>query len=321
MIDNTLVSVVIPFFNVEDYFLACLESIVNQSYKNIELILVDDGSTDNSVTVAKSYLEKTKLNWHLYSQENKGQAAARNHGIRKAKGEWVICPDSDDFIVQTMIERLLSVAQSTGVDCVFSNFKYVTEESLRDGLTKEDTYKKIQAFDIRKAFFNRSLRIAAPATFLRRHIFDFIEYDETCPYTEDTHFIWKLLYEVNKVAYVTGDYYNYLMRNTSTVHTLKSDKYLKTSQVFSLLSRDLSHRFPNDYFAEKIAPRQRLGSLRMLALCNNYEIFKETVLKDGYRRDMEKLLFCKYPKISLNAWLFCASIKLYYKLANTYHRY
>lgn len=313
---EVLVSVVVPVFNVGRYIETMLESVIHQTYNNLELILVNDGSTDDSIKLAEVHLKATNLNWRIISQTNSGQASARNHGIREAKGEWVICPDSDDYIAKSMVERMMQVADKEKVECVFSNFKYVTEDTIRTCLTVDDTSTVLTSDEMKKHFFNRSLKIAAPAILMKKSLFERVWYDENCPFTEDTHFIWRLLYEVDRIAYVTGDYYNYLMRNSSTIHTLKSEKYLRTSQIFEELSAKLSEKYPNDYYAGRIAPRQRLGSLRMLAKCNDYDVFRETVLKDGYRKDMGKLVFCKDLKTSLHALIFCTSLKIYYKVVN-----
>lgn len=94
---NPLVSVIIPVYNVEKYLRRCLNSVIDQEYKNIEIILVNDGSTDNSLEMAISYKEKDKR-IKVFSQENQGLSAARNTGLDKSQGEYIIFIDSDDYV-------------------------------------------------------------------------------------------------------------------------------------------------------------------------------------------------------------------------------
>ena len=94
---NPLVSVIIPVYNVEKYLRRCLNSVIDQEYKNIEIILVNDGSTDNSLEIAISYKEKDKR-IKVFSQENQGLSAARNMGLDKSHGEYITFIDSDDYV-------------------------------------------------------------------------------------------------------------------------------------------------------------------------------------------------------------------------------
>ncbi|OPZ94913.1 MAG: putative glycosyltransferase EpsJ [Firmicutes bacterium ADurb.Bin419] len=313
-----LVSVIMPVYNVENYIQDSLESIVKQTYSSIEIILVDDGSTDSSIDVAKNYLEGKDIKWQILSQENKGQAAARNYGISKASGEWIICPDSDDYLVSGAIERLLLAAKKYNSECASCNIKRVNLEHLKDGVCCSDNEEYLPINKLKKVVFARTIEIVAPGTLIKKELFNRIEYDEHCPHSEDTHFLWKLIYEINSMVYITGDYYNYLQRRGSTIHTLSKDNYLKTSKKFDELSEMLSKRFPNDFYANRIAARQRLGALHMLAKCNDYQTFKSTIVEDGYRRDMSKLLLCGNFKVFVISVVFCMSTRLFYLAAKTY---
>ena len=92
-----MISVIVPVYNVEEYLEECLESIQNQTYTNFEVILVNDGSTDNSKEFCERYC-KQDTRFHLLNQENQGQSAARNHGVTASKGELITFVDSDDVL-------------------------------------------------------------------------------------------------------------------------------------------------------------------------------------------------------------------------------
>lgn len=121
-IKNPLVSIVVPTYNVKHYIRECIESILNQTYKNIEIIIVNDGSTDNSMYMIDDYItsiDKIKV----INQENQGLSAARNSGIDKAKGKYIAMIDSDDKIKPDFIKNLVKTAMQTNADIVRGSFR------------------------------------------------------------------------------------------------------------------------------------------------------------------------------------------------------
>lgn len=131
---NPLVSVIIPVYNVEKYLRRCLNSVIDQEYKNIEIILVNDGSTDNSLEIAISYKEKDKR-IKVFSQENQGLSAARNMGLDKSHGEYITFIDSDDYVSKDYVSYMFNLLKK-------HNFKSpLAIASLMDVFEKND--KKI----------------------------------------------------------------------------------------------------------------------------------------------------------------------------------
>ena len=115
-----MISVIVPIYNVERYLDECLNSIQNQSYKDIEVILVNDGSTDSSKTICERYCEEDSR-FHLINQTNQGQSVARNVGVTASKGEYIAFVDSDDIIKTNYLEKLMQY-MTEEVDIVESNF-------------------------------------------------------------------------------------------------------------------------------------------------------------------------------------------------------
>ena len=125
-----MLSVIIPVYNVENYLRECLESVINQTLKDIEIICIDDGSTDNSLNILKEYSKKDKR-IKIITKENGGQATARNLGIRQCQGDYIAFIDSDDFIEPTMLEKLYSKAKDNNLDiamCKIATYNNQTEE-------------------------------------------------------------------------------------------------------------------------------------------------------------------------------------------------
>lgn len=123
-----LISVIVPIYNVAPWLPRCLDSIVGQTYKNLEIILIDDGSTDNSLEICQTYGAKdTRIK--IIHQENKGVSAARNAGLDNAQGDFIMFVDPDDWLTLDACEKLLDTQQQTQTDVVMGNFYYSRENS------------------------------------------------------------------------------------------------------------------------------------------------------------------------------------------------
>ena len=109
-----MVSVIIPIFNCQEYLARCLDSIINQTYEDLEIILINDGSTDKSFEICKEYADRDKR-VVVKSIENSGSSIARNEGIRISKGEYIMFVDSDDYIDSTLVEELLNAIYNNNV--------------------------------------------------------------------------------------------------------------------------------------------------------------------------------------------------------------
>ena len=119
-----LVSIIIPVYNTEKYLSKCLESVINQTYKNLEIILINDGSTDKSKEICESFAKKDKR-IQILNKENSGVSSARNHGMRLAKGQYIAFIDGDDYAEENYIEELLKNLKQTESDCVLCGYNRV----------------------------------------------------------------------------------------------------------------------------------------------------------------------------------------------------
>ncbi|WP_339316210.1 glycosyltransferase [Oceanobacillus sp. FSL W7-1304] len=125
---NSLISIIIPVYNVEEYLQECLDSVLHQTYKNIEIIAINDGSSDNSLEILKTYALKNE-NIKIISQENSGQSVARNKGIKIATGKYIYFLDSDDYILPETFEHLIGTMEENNLDLI----RFVAEP-FADGL-------------------------------------------------------------------------------------------------------------------------------------------------------------------------------------------
>ena len=127
-VKNDLVSIIIPVYNVAQYLRECLKSVLDQTYKNLEIIVIDDGSTDDSLTICYSFAADERLK--ILHQQNAGVSAARNAGLKTMTGKYVMFVDSDDRIEQNMVERLIEeIYKDEQIDAVFCGYKEFDDET------------------------------------------------------------------------------------------------------------------------------------------------------------------------------------------------
>lgn len=139
------VSIIVPVYNVEKYLKRCVDSIIEQSYKNLEIILVDDGSKDNSFSICKEY-ESKDSRVRIFHKENEGLGLTRNYGIEKSTGEYITFVDSDDYLTLDAVETMVEKAAVTNADVVVANMFYKDKEMkvmIEERLYEGDDIKNI----------------------------------------------------------------------------------------------------------------------------------------------------------------------------------
>lgn len=216
-----LISIIIPVYNVEKYLDKCIESIINQTYNNIEIILVDDGSTDNSGKICDKYREKDNR-IKVIHKENGGLSDARNHGLDIAKGKYVTFIDSDDFINEKFCEILLTNLKNNNSDisCCkmreFSdNYTIINENDNRTDLIIKHC-NKIEA--LTKVLYQIEMDSSVCNKLFKIQLFKDIEFPKG-RYFEDLATIYKIILKSNNVTYTNERLYYYYQRKTSILHS------------------------------------------------------------------------------------------------------
>lgn len=220
------ISVIIPVFNSSLYLDHCLSTVVNQTLKDIEIILIDDGSTDNSLSIIKGYAKKYS-NIKYISKANEGQAIARNLGIQMASGEFIAFVDSDDYIELDMLEELYNVAKLKSSDIVVCDY---VEEYSNKNIEKKSLY--IEADNIIKSYI---ICAAGPwskiikSDILKKNNIKFLEKN----IYEDLAIIPTLALYTSKISYCPKILYHYLIRLNSTMNQTKYNKKLES--IFNVM--------------------------------------------------------------------------------------
>lgn len=222
---NPTISIVIPIYNVEKYLRKALDSVLAQTFKDYEAIMINDGSTDKSYEIAKEYADKYE-NFYLVSKENEGLGATRNVGIKMAKGEYIAFLDSDDYLYPTYLEVLYNNAKRTGADISCCNFTYVFNKSgwkfympfaAKSGVFSGEAVLKMLIMDVQIHYFSWN-------KLFKRSLFTDNDVTFYNMFFEDIATIPKLFYYSKKVVITSKSLYYYRRRSGSILSTIDADK-------------------------------------------------------------------------------------------------
>lgn len=224
-------SVIVPVYNVEKYLNRCMESIVNQTYRDFEVILVDDGSTDASGKICDEYAQAYSF-VHVIHQKNQGPSGTRNTGLEHAQGEWIAFVDSDDWLETTMLEILSKQIEKTGAELysfnmqkrapndeiiekliwsIENNTYYFQTEEQKFRFYFEYLMQYKSGWEVWGKIFRRSIIIENGLKFL----------DRSRVFAEDYLFTFQYLLHIRKIAVICNIFYNYCMRADSLMHNVE----------------------------------------------------------------------------------------------------
>ena len=233
MIDK--VSIIVPVYNIENYIRVCVESILAQTYESFELILVDDGSKDNSGILCDEYAA-IDSRVKVIHKENGGVSSARNTGLQQAKGKWIMYVDGDDWIEPDMIESLIETAKATEADLVFGYYMkygpYAGNHKLPTWSNdKKDSMSRYIAYMMTTIWGSIAKRSLYTEHSLKS--------PDGVSYCEDFHLIVRLCHFANKIVNVHRPFYHYRYRPTS----IMSNMNRKTEADEQWVYQDTIHFF------------------------------------------------------------------------------
>lgn len=226
----SILSIIVPIYNTEQYLARCIDSILAQSFTDFELILIDDGSPDNCGRICDEYAEKDKR-IRVFHKENGGVSSARNIGLNAATGKYVGFVDPDDSIIPRMYEILLSgFLSNPHVQLSVGNIKYIPNTDYENHLSNIPPFDDIQPtfLDSKEAislFFNKQHYQICDKLFDRRLIGD-LRFDESIRLSEDLLFLSYYLAKVQGIAYFNDDFYLCRIREGSAVRGGTKSTYI-----------------------------------------------------------------------------------------------
>lgn len=293
---NELVSIIIPIYNVAPYIERCLDSVFNQTYENIEIILVDDCSPDNSMEIARAIIdkykgyEKTKTVTH---SKNKGLSEARNTGIYASKGDYLYFLDSDDEIFLDTIESLLKLALETDSDISTGNPKVVCSDFIESSLNLNhkytDKFLLINNKMVRNGFLMREWNVTAWNKLVKKKLI--IEnnlFFEPQIYHEDELWSFKLSLVADKMCFLERNTYIYYLRNNSITTNIRpkniKDLIFVFNEIISIATRDNNLIMDTNF---KMYMFNYKYSLSLSSTTFGYLFFKQNLEEIGEIKDLE----------------------------------
>ena len=232
------VSVIVPVYNVEKYLERCLNSLVNQTLDDIEIIIVNDGTKDNSEKIIKEFLDKYPQKIIYLKKENGGLSDARNYGIPYAKGEYIAFLDSDDYIEKEMYKEMYELAKKENSDMVECDFIWEYPDKIKEDIGQIYNGKKEMLEKVRVVAWNK---------LIKRSILEKtkIQFPKGLRY-EDVEFTYKLIPYLDKVAFLKKPYIHYTQRDNSIINVQNE----RTKEIFIVLDNVLDYYKANNFYDE-----------------------------------------------------------------------
>lgn len=226
------ITVIVPIFNVEPYLFKCIDSIIKQTYDNLQIILINDGSIDNSGKICEEFLKKDKR-IEVYHTENRGLVSARKLGLKMAKGKYISFVDADDYIEPNMISELLFEIKKYHVD--FVHFGYIEENkgNQKNICNFEEGIFELNNIEDRMKFLSNFILnqcLITPSIWSKLFKIDFIKkcyqyVPDTQQYGEDIICLYRCVFECQRIFLKRKALYHYTIRENSLSH-LKIDEYV-----------------------------------------------------------------------------------------------
>ena len=291
------VSVIVPIYNVEKYLEKCINSLLSQTLEDIQIILVNDGSKDNSGTIAKKYAERNKDKVIYVEKENGGLSDARNYGLKYATGDFVAFLDSDDYIEKNAYEEMYNKAIEENADYVECDF--IWEYPNKAKIDKQYKYQN------KKEMLN-FVRVVAWNKLIKRSLIieHNLEFPKGLRY-EDVEFTYKLIPYINKFAYVDKPFIHYIQREGSIANVQNE----RTAEIFTVLDEVIEFYKKNNIYEEykeeleyNYARYLLCSSLKRMCKIKDKKTRKELLQKTW------KKLNCNFPNWKKNRILSTVNI-------------
>ncbi|MBO5712949.1 MAG: glycosyltransferase family 2 protein [Clostridia bacterium] len=295
---SKLISIIVPVYKVEQYLDRCITSILNQTHTNIEVILVDDGSPDNSGAICDKYA-KLDSRVKVIHKENGGVSSARNLGLELAKGEYFGFIDSDDYIEPNMYESLYAEIEKSGADMAVCGFKQVRvngDSKVNDADDSVDFSKE----NIIKNYFTegiiKELMYAPVNKLYKKETFILLRFDTKYALGEDILYLLSCIEKSNKITYVKGAFYNYIIRENSAMTSSFSLKRLDYIYAIREIEKTCENSY--SYATQSVKTwvyRHVLNTVRQLIVnnkikqCSAFYLENKKYLKENKAKYLKKL--------------------------------
>lgn len=276
------VSVIIPVYNAEGMVRQCVKSVTNQVYKNVEIILINDGSTDNSLQICRE-IAKTNSGVKVVSQTNRGLPAARNAGIKKANGDYILFLDADDTLSNDSIKTLAKIAQQHQYDVIRYNYHSYNNGKATTGTLRglgNKTFHKTDLPRLVEYFFGAEQNIPCYSWsfIIKKNLVP--RYNERLKRYEDIEFLSRLLFNINTMYFLDKPLYNYNYNSQGITKDPQKviDNIAYAQQAYVTVKKTLSeHGMLSEPLSRQINTSLFYLTIDKLKLYANYGIHKTAI--------------------------------------------
>lgn len=302
-----LISVIIPIYNVEKYLPRCIESVISQSYKNLEIILVNDGSTDNCSKICDNYLLKDSR-ISVIHKKNGGASSARNEGLEKVRGEYITFVDSDDYIHPLFVEKLFRLCEDHRCKLAQCDFEQGTEDEFNERPQKAIT--KIMSKE--NLFDTREFKIIPCGKLYHKSLFLDVRFPEGKIH-EDEFVTYKLGYYANQVVLTNEKMYYYFQSPNSVMRN--NSKFIKLDFIEAYTERIEFFDTKDEVKLKNISIKEYCIRLMLyfIKLKNSQNNIKQSkfvfdLFKENYNLIRKEKFICIKEKIILMTFLYFPNV-------------
>lgn len=312
------VSIIVPCYNCEKYIIRAIKSLESQTYKNFEVIIVNDGSTDNSDEIIKSYLKDTKLRYKYFYQENSGVSKSRNKGIDNASGKYIAFLDADDLYHKEFLQSLVSVIESNNTDTAYCSYTRDISSIVDENSKTIDSVEVLNHDDMMNSFMYRKGPCGFFNYIYKKSIIDKfnIRFDEKTRYGEDLEFTWKYLVHCKSAVFLNNSLYGYYDNPKSAVNNVS----WKITDVIDVIKRVEKYMNENnddfiDIFKLYMYDRTIWAVLKDFAVHDEREMFERLIKTYEVKKSMKNMVLRgPHILIKVSSILFLINEKLFYNI-------
>lgn len=298
VMNNPLISIIIPVYNVEPYLQQCVDSVLKQSYKNIEVFLVDDGSKDRSPELCDKYAQQD-ARIKVIHKENGGQGDARNKALDIAEGEYITFVDSDDYLDDNYVQYLFDLLQHNNADISICETYVFFDDKIKQDYNTNESIEVMSSFEALKRLLLKKGLIAAPwCKMYRKEVFKDVRYPGGC-YYEDLAVIHKLFLNSKSVVVSQKKTYFYRQRQNSTMNCEFNIRKMDRVRIAEDIKKDVMKTHPE--FREELLVRcfiANIQTLRELPNGKEYTHYRK-IIEDNIKKYRKATILCKDAKATI----------------------
>lgn len=308
------VSIIVPCYQVEQFIYESVLSMAKQDFDSYEIILVDDGTKDRSIEVAKKALLGFS-NYKVVNKVNGGLPSARNAGIEVAEGEYVCFLDSDDIVAPSHLKDLYDLCVTEKLNASFALFEQTNETNRYGTVVNESTPTVIEREQFLSACMDRSIKVHCCALMINKDylVSNNLYFDERLKYAEDTEYRWRLFPKLERIGCTNKHTYKYLTRSNSLMRSQSIERVQIAMNIICSTIQQDAKEFPEYYDIWSMLPqRVNLSFCKSFAKSSAYHDFKQLITTLDHKPNIEFIIKYKNIKVKMLSLAFITSKRFFY---------